>query len=148
MKERRMSYIPNYVDTTVYRPVVKKNDERIKVLFPRRLSSERGYWLTSRAVVPIMKKYPHVDIDFVGFIHGDKIADDIKRLISLFPNRIHHYVVEPDEMIRFYQKADISLIPTEYSEGTSLSCLEAQVCGNTVIATNNRRIAEFNYRRV
>lgn len=35
-----------------------------------------------------------------------------------------------------YKNADITLIPTIYSEGTSLSCLEAMACGNFVIATN------------
>ena len=39
-------------------------------------------------------------------------------------------------MPQVYQEADISLIPTLYSEGTSLSCLEAQSTGNIVISTN------------
>ena len=44
--------------------------------------------------------------------------------------------VGPDEMPKIYQNTDISLIPTIYAEGTSLSCLEAQSSGNIVIATN------------
>ncbi len=39
-------------------------------------------------------------------------------------------------MSNVYKNYDISLIPTLYSEGTSLSCLEAQASGNVVIATN------------
>ena len=38
-------------------------------------------------------------------------------------------------MPRAYQAADISLIPSVHSEGTSLSCLEAMASGNAVIAT-------------
>ncbi len=34
-----------------------------------------------------------------------------------------------------YQQADIALIPTVESEGTSLSCLEAMACGNAIVAT-------------
>ena len=41
----------------------------------------------------------------------------------------------PDEMNKAYQNADITLIPSLYSEGTSLSCIEAMACGNAVIAT-------------
>ena len=130
-----MSYIPNYVDTKVYKSI-SKNNKRVKIVFPRRASPDRGYWLLSTIVPYIMEKYPNVDMDFVGFAHGDEIINDINKLISLFPNRVNHYVVGPDEMISVYQKADISLIPTQFSEGTSLSCLEAQACGNVVISTN------------
>ena len=37
-------------------------------------------------------------------------------------------------MHEVYESTDISLIPTLYSEGTSLSCLEAMASGNVVIA--------------
>ena len=136
MKNKQMHYVPNYVDTTLYKPISKNNNQRIKIIFPRRASAERGYWLMSAAVPPIMKKYPNVDMDFVGFAHGDTITNDIKKLVSLFPGRVNHYVVKPDEMVSVYQQADISLIPTQFAEGTSLSCLEAQACGNVVISTN------------
>ena len=35
-----------------------------------------------------------------------------------------------------YSKTDIVLIPTFFSEGTSLSCLEAMSSGRIVVATN------------
>ena len=38
-------------------------------------------------------------------------------------------------MHEVYKYADISLVPTLYSEGTSLSCLEAMASGNVVIST-------------
>ena len=38
-------------------------------------------------------------------------------------------------MYEVYQNTDIALIPTLYSEGTSLSCLEAMATGNVVICT-------------
>jgi len=135
MRVKEMNYIPNYVDCEIYKPAIKKGD-KIKICFPRRASPERDYWLMSESLPPIMEKYPNVTFDFVGFAHGAKITDDIRKLATNFPNRVNHYVVEPDEMVEIYRKSDISLIPTIYAEGTSLSCLEAQACGNVVIATN------------
>lgn len=38
-------------------------------------------------------------------------------------------------MYKVYKETDISLVPTLYSEGTSLSCLEAMASGNFVIAS-------------
>jgi len=130
------NYIPNYVDTNVYKPAPRKPDGKIQITFPRRAAPERGYWLMSMALPPILEKYPNVMFDFVGFAHGDAINNDIRRLIEQFPNRVHHYAVSPDEMPAIYQRTDISLVPTIYAEGTSLSVLEATACGNIVIATN------------
>ncbi|MDE6478321.1 MAG: glycosyltransferase family 4 protein [Alphaproteobacteria bacterium] len=130
------NYVPNYVDTSIYTPNPRKPDGHIQITFPRRAAPERGYWLMSAALPPIMEKYPNVVFDFVGFAHGDAINNDIKKLIAQFPGRVKHYVCAPDEMPAIYQRADISLVPTIYAEGTSLSCLEAQSTGNIVIATN------------
>lgn len=137
MKDFDAHYVPNYVDTKLYTPSKKTNkDDKIHITFPRRASPERGYWLMSAALPPIMEKYKNAVFNFVGFAHGDAINKDIRRLTQLFPDRIKHRVVEPDEMPKIYQNTDISLIPTIYAEGTSLSCLEAQSAGNIVIATN------------
>ena len=131
-----MQYVPNYVDTTRYCPAPRRPDNTIQITFPRRASPERGYWLMSRALPPIMQKYKNAMFNFIGFAHGEKITNDIRRLMAMFPARIQHRVVEPDDMPTIYQNTDISLVPTLYAEGTSLSCLEAQSTGNVVIATN------------
>lgn len=60
-----------------------------------------------------------------------------------------HRLVDANKMNEVYQHADISLIPTLYCEGTSLSCIEAMACGNIVISTNigglpNLIINDFN----
>ncbi len=130
------NYIPNYVDTKKYFPIKRKKDNKIHITFPRRSSPERGYWLMSAALPPILDKYPDVVFQFVGFAHGKEIQNDILRLEQKYPGRISHCMVNPDEMPAIYQNTDISLIPTIYCEGTSLSCLEAQACGNVVISTN------------
>jgi len=130
------NYIPNYVDTAVYRPVARTTDKNIQITFPRRAAPERGYWLMSAALPPIMEKYPNVMFSFIGFAHGDKISGDIQKLIDRFPGRVSHCAVSPDEMPAIYQSTDISLVPTIYAEGTSLSVLEAMACGNVVISTN------------
>lgn len=136
MKNFDANYVPNYVDTSVYKPVKRPKDGMVRITFPRRASPERGYWLMSAALPSILEKYKNVEFNFVGFAHGDKINNDIKHLCEQFPRRVRHMAVGPDEMPKIYQNTDISLIPTIYAEGTSLSCLEAQSSGNIVIATN------------
>ena len=130
------TYIPNYVDTSVYTPVQRKDDGKIHVTFPRRAAPERGYWLMSAALKPILDKYENVVFNFVGFAHGEDIQNDIRHWEKMYPGRVSHCCVSPDEMPKIYQDTDISLVPTVYAEGTSLSCLEAQACGNVIISTN------------
>lgn len=136
LKDFNAYYIPNYVDTKKYKPELKKRkDNKIQVTFPRRAAPERGYWLMSAALKPILDKYENVVFNFVGYAHGEDIQDDIKQWQKKYPGRVTHCCVEPDEMVKIYQNTDISLVPTIYAEGTSLSCLEAQACGNIVIST-------------
>ena len=82
----------------------------------------------------ILKKYNNVEFHFVG--KGfDEDLNNIEKKIKKYPNNIKCYSKAPEEMKEVYKITDISLIPTQYSEGTSLSCLEALSSGNIVVAT-------------
>ena len=145
----KMKYIPNYVDLDLYKRGEEKETKEINIIFPRRLSPERGVWMTFKVLPEILSKYPNVKFDFIGFIHTADIEKTLKNLMEKYPNRISHRFVASDEMNKVYENADITLIPTLYSEGTSLSCIEAMASGNLVISTNigglpNLIINDFN----
>lgn len=148
--KKKMFYIPNYVDEKKFFPIQKTvTNKNIKITFPRRLCIERGYWLFSKIIDPILSKYENVNIELVGFIHDEEILINLNNLIKKFGIRIKHYLEDASKMHSIYQKTDISVIPTLFSEGTSLSCLEAMACQNTIIATNvggltNLIINDFN----
>ncbi|MBB6734367.1 glycosyltransferase [Cohnella zeiphila] len=133
---RGIRVIPNYVEIAEFtpRPDYTRTGDRIVILYPRRLYSPRGLFLTLDIVDRILERYPQVDFHFVG---NGEAADtsrvDEKR--EKWGDRIRRYNLPMEEMAKAYRNADISLIPTLHSEGTSLSCLEAMACGNAVIAT-------------
>ena len=129
-------YVPNYVDIEKYKPVSQKRRTQLKITFPRRCTEERGFWMFADIVPDILKAYKDVTIEFVGYVHTDEIKNKLKELITNYPDNIIHQVCSQDKMFEVYQNTDISIIPTLCSEGTSLACLEAMACGNTVIATN------------
>lgn len=153
-KPVHMHYVPNYADVVKYKPdMTLKDDDHIRVIFPRRCSPERGFWLITEVLPQILDKYEKVIFDYVGFIHTDDIGRVIEELKVRYPSRVRHYFVDADEMYKTYQMADICLIPTLYCEGTSLSCIEAMACGNVVIATNvgglpNLIIDKYNGRLI
>lgn len=133
-----MTYIPNYVDTAAFSPREKfdeiKAGDPIVILYPRQLYSARGFYLVLEIVDRILEQYSHVEFHFVG-----RGADLDTRYLTekqeRWGKRIQWYALQMDEMPQAYRIADIALIPTLFSEGTSLSCLEAMASGNAVIAT-------------
>lgn len=128
--------IPNYVDTKEFKPKnSKKNDkEKIIITYPRRLYEPRGLYIVLDIIDDILTKYPNVEFRFIGKGFDEDIKN-INKKIKKWPGRIKCYNKAPQEMYTVYQQSDISLIPTLYSEGTSLSCLEALSSENIVIAT-------------
>jgi glycosyltransferase involved in cell wall biosynthesis len=132
----KMKVIANYVDPAEFYPHSdpQKSEDRIVILYPRRLYHARGLQLVLQVIDEILIKYPQVDFHFCGQGETDDIRM-VKMKMNRWPGRIKHYALPFDNMSEAYNQADISLIPTLYSEGTSLSCLEAMSCGNAVIAT-------------
>lgn len=135
--KKQLHYIPNYVDLDLFKPAVKNNKGRIKVTFPRRCSIERGYWEVSAILSKLLNTYSNVDFEFIGVPCQKNVLEDLKKLEAMFPrDRLYHRAVDADKMFEVYQNTDIAIIPTIFSEGTSLSCLESMASGNAIIATN------------
>ncbi len=133
---KSLCYLPNYVDNTIYTPLAKDLKNNIKISFPRRCAPERGFWLMANTIETIIEQFPNIEFEFVGFAHGEEVEKMLDKLCNAYPEKIKHYVQDANKMHEVYQQTDITLIPTLYAEGTSLSCLEAMACGNIVIATN------------
>lgn len=131
-----MLYIPNYTDTSVYRRADRPRDEKIHITFPRRCAPERGFWLMVQVLPSVLEKYPNVEFEFIGYVHEQSMNTVIEKLQADFPGRVSQRLVDARDMPAVYQGTDITLVPTLYSEGTSLSCIEAMACGNAVIATD------------
>ena len=129
----KFTYIPNFVDRSEFHPT-PRSAPRIVVLYPRRLSVERGFWLLAEIVPRLIEERDDLDFRFAG--NGDpREREAVERLSSRYPGRILWQAIPPEAMPAEYASADIVVIPTVASEGTSLSCLEAQASGKPVIAT-------------
>lgn len=132
-----LRYISNYADQSIFYCAENgTHHDGIHIVFPRRASVERGFWLMAEALPRIMQDFPSVTFDFVGYVHLPDIAERIQALASSYQGRIRCYAAQADEMPGIYQNADISVIPTRCTEGTSLSLIEAMACGSAVVCTN------------
>ncbi|NLS44994.1 MAG: glycosyltransferase family 4 protein [Firmicutes bacterium] len=131
----RMEYIPNFVDINSVKPRSKKGD-KVKVIFPRRLTSVRGLNEAAYTAKMLTAKYPgEIEFHFVGRGHTDILEAEASKWASENED-IYYYWQPPHIMYKVYAEMDIALLPTKAAEGTSLSCLEAMASGCAVITTH------------
>lgn len=133
---KNMEFIPNYVDTAEFSPRegYDQLSDKVVITYPRRLYGARGLYIVLDILDEILEKYKNVEFRFVG--KGfEEDTQHIDAKIRKWGERVKCYSMPPNLMHQVYKDSDISLIPTLYSEGTSLSCLEAMASGNAVIAT-------------
>lgn len=137
----RFVHIPNFVDLSEFHPakVEIADHSGVEVLFPRRLSAVRGFWLLTEILPRLLDEHPEVRVNLVGQATESWEREAILRardhLLGQFAGRVRCNALPPEEMPEAYRTADIVVIPTMASEGTSLACLEAQACGCAVVAT-------------
>ncbi len=124
-KEIKSEYIPNYVDTKRFKPNKDKTKNNA-VICVRNLYYRKGVDIAIRAFK---------DIDFELWVVGT--GPSRKKLESIASKNIRFFGRVSDKtLLNLYQKAYAALVPSRYSEGTSLSALEAMACGLPTIVTN------------
>ncbi|RUS49114.1 glycosyltransferase family 4 protein [Cohnella sp. AR92] len=155
----KLALIPNSVDTRYFTPGEPEKSPAIgliKVLYPRRLSPERGILQMMQIADRLLASNPSILMEFAGErVEGSPIGDAFPIWRQSHPHRerIRHRTYGFSEVRAAYRGADIAVIPTIYSEGTSYSCLEAMSCGLPVVSTdvgglNDLVIDGFNGRIV
>src|SRR3989338_881531 len=139
--------LPNSVDFERFTPAnnhqVRSVSDKFIILFPRNISFARGMHL----LVPIALKLRADGLPFIiqvtgggiGYRGGRPYKDMLYREISRldlknyfkFVGRVPH-----QDMPVYYRECDLVIIPSAFSEGTSLSCLEAMSSRKVVLAAN------------
>ena len=131
----KFRYLPNAVDLTQFRPSSRTQSQApLVVLFPRRLVAGRGFEIMLEMASEVLRTNGEVQFRFVG--RGTPEAEVHMRELCRREPRVRWEWRRLEDMPEVYQQADITVIPSLFSEGTSLSCLEAMASGNAVLATN------------
>lgn len=127
-------YIPNFVDLRPFRRARRRPPGLVRVLFPRRLTFVRGISEAVQAAEVLTRRHADLEFHIVGRSHDDREEAAFLKWAAAH-DRVYYYWAPPHRMPHVYQNADIVLIPSKSTEGTSLSCLEAMAAGTAVVAT-------------
>ncbi|SEG13888.1 Glycosyltransferase involved in cell wall bisynthesis [Eubacterium ruminantium] len=122
--------IPNF--SKLIEVPTRKTDGIIKIIFARRLEIYRGTRLFPEAIKPLLDKYKNISVTIAGTGPDEKW---IKEQLSKYSN-VTFTTYKSEESLEIHSKYDIAVIPTKYSEGTSLSLLEAMAAGCATVCTN------------
>ncbi|MDH5286936.1 MAG: glycosyltransferase family 4 protein [Betaproteobacteria bacterium] len=130
-----LDYVPNYVDLGVFRPSPKDfSAARLTVLYPRRLYKARGFQDTLEACDRLLARGAPIDVHLCGGANEPEAAL-ARAFVARHGDRARWFELPIRDMHRAYEASHIALIPTNWAEGTSLSCIEAMATRNAVIAT-------------
>lgn len=111
----------------------------LRILYPRRISMERGIIPMMLAADRMLGAFPDLEVEFAGeLVEGSTVGRSFRYWHRTHPHadRIKHRTYDFRDIREAYHQADIAVIPTVFSEGTSYACLEAMSCGLPVVASN------------
>lgn len=130
----KMNLISNFCDQTIYKPSEKKDKSKFTVLYPRRINELRGIQLFLKSAEDLTQKYDDIEFWVVGKGLGD-VEQKVKNWCKAQRN-CRHDSYDMSSMHLVYPQADLSVIPTLASEGTSLAAIESISCGIPLISTD------------
>lgn len=126
-------YIPNYTDLSAIEVSRESKSVPVNLICSRRYEEKRGINLFIDALGILMKRgFPfRAHISTVGGLDEIKqrlLHNNVDELVSVSEDNM-------DEVLKRYCSADLAVVPTIWSEGTSLACVEAICSGVPVVAT-------------
>lgn len=133
-----LAVIPNYASDGITPEEFEKKLNSItdlkqsKIVLARRLTRYRGAQLFADVVKRLLEKYPQLDITIAG--DGD-LEEKLKKDFSGNEN-VQMTKYSADQSIAFHKQFDIAVVPTIFSEGTSLALCEAMAAGCMPVATH------------
>lgn len=160
VSESKVRTLYNCIDTDLFKPMEETKrllarkqicekysipESQKLVIFAGRLSKEKGVDQLLQAV----KNMPNITVLIVGgLLSGlnltDSYQEKIRKLAAELGERvIFTEYVEQQIMPKYYNAADLAVLPSMWDEPAGLTMIEAMACGTPVITTRSGGIPEY-----
>lgn len=141
-------FIPNCVNQSIFKKTapIKELENLNTILVPRNIVRGRGIHLAISAFKEFNKKFKNTKLvvsgDFADSVYKSEIFRQIKELEII--GKIYFIgSIDWKTMPRIYSSSLMTIIPTLYEEGTSLSALESMSCGTATVSTNTGGLTDL-----
>lgn len=140
----RIHVVPGAVDVHRFQPGTDKEKVRESLGLPtdrtivvsvRRLVKRMGLENLIRATETLVKDFPELLLVIVG---TGQLADELREMIQTRHLQQHVWMtgrVPDEDLPKYYQSADFSIVPSVSLEGFGLSTAESLACGTPVLGT-------------
>ncbi len=141
-------FIPNCVDTDLFKrnKGIRELKKLNPVLVPRNIVRGRGIHLAIEAFSKFIEVYKDTSMVIAGNFYEPLYKNYVFSLINNLRLAGKVYFVgnvKRESMVSFYSSSLMTLIPTLYEEGTSLSALESMACETPTISTDVGGLADL-----
>jgi glycosyltransferase involved in cell wall biosynthesis len=132
------------IDTSLFRPMPVKKDQRPTIAFVGRIERNKGVGLLIEAGCRLAKKYPDLQIRLIGTGNQKVIGELLLKAISAgYPNLIDlPGFVAREQLAEYLSRAHFFAAPSEYEGGPGFVYLEAMACGLPVVACDGSGASE------
>lgn len=133
---RNVTVIPNYTSNYLSAEVLEDKLSALhsikKIVFARRFVEYRGTLMFANVARRLLAQRDDIDITFAG---SGPLEGTIKQMFA-GDERVHFSSFNAADTIEFHKAFDIAVVPTIFSEGTSLSLCEAMAAGCLGVSTH------------
>ena len=139
-KALNIEYIPDGVDTDVFKPIShQKDDKFFNIIYPARIEKGKKQDLLVKVIAQLNRR--NVKIIFVGPVSDKFYYTELMKKIRKLNIQAIFMEAEYLHMPKVYNMADLVVFTAEYI-GLPLGVLEAMACGKPVIALKHALIAD------
>ena len=122
----------------------KKNSENVKYIsLVGRITPQKGQIDLVKILIQLTKKYPELEVLFVGAVHAWDYFNSIIDLLNKYglENKVH-FIGETDKVQEFLMISEVFVFPTRY-EGMGMALAEAMLKNIPIVAYDVGPISEF-----
>lgn len=107
-------------------------DNKLTLLFPRRFVSLRGCIVFAKVCTQLLEKHNNFQV----ILSGEGPMENHMKKILAPSSRVKYTRTQFSDMPLLLESADVVVVPSLGSEGSSLSVIEGMAAGRLVVATN------------
>lgn len=144
----RAQLIPGGVNTNFFHPALQRtarSEDGSPLLFAaRRLTPRTGVAELIKAMPAVIARFPKIHLAIAGAGHQRRELDDLVTQLDVGRHVAFLGRITDLELRDWYQRADLTVMPTSALEGFGLSTAESFACGTPVVVTDvgsNRELA-------